>query len=163
MVESFDDFSRKYDEDKSDKARLAKAANAQWELLKGLVKKFAGDGRSFDGHHFSFINEPLCPLLVLNNVSAALIDKSTPDKPVTGYQAVFSRKPAGPLQSYAGDKSPLSERTWNLELGLLRDEFTWTVDGTQFYPTSACDEIAKELARYHLEYELAVKKIAAKG
>jgi hypothetical protein len=158
MPESFDDFSRKHDEDKSDKERLAKAAKAQWELLKGLVKKFGGDGRSFDGHHFSFINEPLGPLLVLNNVSAALIDKSTPDKPVTGYQVVFSRKPAGPFQAYAEDESRLSERTWTLELGLLRDEFTWTVDETQFYPPSARDEIAKELARYHLEYEQAVKK-----
>jgi hypothetical protein len=159
MPESFDDFSRKHDEDKSDKERLAKAAKAQWELLKGLVKKFATEGRRFDGHQFSFIDVPLGPLLVLKNVSAALIDKSTPDKPVTGYQAVFSRKPDGPLQAYSDDESPLSERTWNLELGLLRDEFIWIVDGqvTQFYPTSACDEIAKELGRYHLEYELALK------
>jgi hypothetical protein len=155
MIENFDDFSRKRDEERRKQERLVKETKPEWEVLKGLVSQFALDGKGIDGYKFKSVPDLSGrPLLVLNSVSAVLFDRGDRSGVPQDCRVRFSRKPVGSGEDYVDD-SPLAAKTWSLQPDILDDEFVWLVNGqgNRVSSVELAEEIAKELARFHIEYE----------
>ena len=154
MVDDFDAFSRKRDEERRNQERLAKETKPEWEVLKGLVYQFALDGKGIDGRKFEWVPDLSGRgLLALSFVSAVLFDGGERNGVPQDCRVRFSRKPAGSGEDYVDD-SPLAPRTWSLEPDILDDEFVWFVErGRRLSSAELAEEIAKELARFHIEYE----------
>jgi hypothetical protein len=158
MTESFDDFAQKRDEELQNRKRLAEETKPEWEILKSETAKFAQDGKGIDGHKFGWEPNPTArgTLLVLSDVSANLFDRGERDGVPQDCGVFFSRKPAGPGRMYFDD-SPVATKTWSLEPKILAGRFVWFVSERKCHLSTAelADEIAKELAQYHIEYEKA--------
>ena len=152
---AFDDFSRRRDEERQKRERIAKEIKSEWEILKGFVSQFALDEKSLDDHKFAWVADLSGrPLLVLNSVSAMLCGGERLGVP-PDYSIIFSRKPAGSGEVYVDD-SPVSPNTWELKADIVNDNFVWCINNDRGSTTAAlADAIAERLARYHIEYEQA--------
>jgi hypothetical protein len=99
-------------------------------------------------------------MLALGNV-AAVFEAPTIFNSVSQNNPIsirFSRKPAGSGQAYAHPSSPLAEIEWDLQPQIFNGAFVWTVPNKgegRFSAETLTDEIAKQLAQYHIEYEAA--------
>jgi hypothetical protein len=156
MEQSFDDFARRHASDQENRARLTKDTRAEWEIAKGLVSQFALDGKGIGTRHFEWVALGEHPMLVLGNVAAVLLDGGDSGGVPQKIHVRFARKPANYYQVYADD-SPLNETVWELEPQIIEGDFVWFVSDRAGHYSSAvlAEEVAKELAQYHIEYEKA--------
>lgn len=157
MSQSFDDFARKHEADKGDRARLTKETPAEYEILKGFISQFAVDGKGFGSRTFHWTNTPTGrPMLVLGNVAAVLTGASNKGGVPQNAGVRFTRKPAGSGQVYIDDQ-PMEEKVWDLEPEIVEGEFVWFVfeRAKRFSTADLAEEIAKRLAQCHIEYEKA--------
>ena len=157
MTESFDDFARKHASDKDDRTRLRSETKAEWEILKGLVSQFAIDGKGIGNRQFTWQTSITGrPMLVLENVAALFLDDGERAGVPQNTRVRLTRRPAGHGQVYIDDP-PLEDITWGMEPGIKNGEFIWFVpEKTRHYSaTEIAEEIAKELAQYHIAYENA--------
>jgi len=157
MTDSFKEFALKYENQKRDNQQAAKGAPLQWETLKNTVSQFCDRCDGFDGNLFLWItNYGSNSMLVLKDVAASfIIVGKKVNEPTKGFRIVFSRKPETPGEVYI-DESPLKKKIWDLELEVKSGEYVWFVDRLapqRFKTDDLLEEIAKELARYYLEYE----------
>jgi|GEM_PF-3767449 len=156
MSENFDEFARRREGTRRDNEQLRRKAKPEWERLKGLLSALASDGKGIDGHRFEWTTDLTGnPLLVLNNVSATI--SLGPEQDGIHHGKVrFTRRPAGVGKAFP-DKSPVPDKTWSLEPMVENGEFLWFVFERAWKISSAelKEEIAKELARHHIEYQKA--------
>ena len=156
MSDNFDEFARKREQTGRDSEQLRREAKPEWERLKSLMSELASDGKGIDGYRFEWTTDLTGnPMLVLNNVSATLSVAREQGKVPQG-QVRFTRRPAGVGEGYP-DESRVPARTWSLEPMVENGAFLWFVfeRAWKISPAELKEEIAKELARYHIEYEKA--------
>lgn len=154
----FDDFAQKHANELENKKRIAKETKSEWDFLKNLLSKFALDGRGIDSYKFKWVSDLSGhPSLVLNNVSAILFDRRGPDGVAQGYRVRFSRKPAGLGRAYVDSESRVPEKSWSIEPDISNGKFVWFVyeRGRRWATAEVAQEIATELAQYHIRYEKA--------
>lgn len=153
MFESFDYFSSEHDREKSDQERLVKEAGNQWELLSNLAIRFANEGKSFDGHSFSWAEG--LNSLILGAVAARFSKRGRIlNDSGRGFNVTFCRAPSPgvPLE-----ESAIPDETLILELQCKDGEFAWLAknyEGT-LSPEVLLEEIARRLSKYHLKYKKA--------
>jgi hypothetical protein len=159
LEEGFDDFARRHAEELQNREGLAKETKPEWHILKSEVSKFALDGKGIEGHKFDWATDLSgLPLLVLNNVSATLIDGGDRNGVPQNCRVIFSRRPPGPNQMYAEEESRVAAKTWHLEPEIRHGQFLWLVRellGRRLSSSDLSEKIAEELARYHIQYEAA--------
>ncbi len=158
MAQSFDDFAQKHAADKDDRARLTAETKAEYEILKGFISQFAVDGKGLGNQNFNWRNTLTGrPMLVLGNVAAVLLTDGERGGIPQNIRVRFTRKPAGSMQAYADDSSPLADATWSLEPEIFKGNFVWFVfeRAGRYTAANLAEEIAKKLAQYHVEYEHA--------
>lgn len=153
MFEGFDDFSREHDQEKGEHERVTTEAGSQWKLLMSLASRFAGEGKAFDGHSFSW-SEGLHSLIL--GAVAARFNKggSIPNAPGRGYSVTLCR---APRSGEFLDEPPIRDETLSLELQFKDEAFAWSVINCEssLSPEVLIVEIARRLSKYHLEYEKA--------
>jgi hypothetical protein len=134
----------------------------EYEGLKSRVSRLAADRKGIpNGPTFEWCQTITGrPMLALGNV-AAVFEAPTIFNSVSQNNPIsirFSRKPAGSGQAYAHPSSPLAEIEWDLQPQIFNGAFVWTVPNKgegRFSAETLTDEIAKQLAQYHIEYEAA--------
>lgn len=156
MTESFDDFKQKHEQEQKGRERLAKDTPPEWEILKGEVSRFAIDRKTFNGYSFSWIPEPGCAKLILNDVAAFLFDGRVRNGVPEGYRVRFDRRPPGIGKQFIDD-NPVPAKTWSLEPTIEGGEFRWSASEQVGKRSSAelGEEIAKQLSKHHIAYETA--------
>jgi hypothetical protein len=157
-METFDDFSRRHDDEQESRDRLIRDTKAEWEILKGLISRFAIDGQGFGGYKFETAEESGRRVLHLSSVAATLYDRSETNELPRHCTVVFCRRWRS-VNSVFPHPSPLDDKVWSLEPELLYGEFVWFVPELKlrFSCGQLAEEVAKALAEYHLEYEKAVR------
>lgn len=160
MAQSFDEAARAYATGKENQARLMAEIKTEYEGLKNRVSQLAANGKGLpNGPTFEWGHTITGrPMLSLGNV-AAVFEAPTVFNSVSENRIAirFSRKPAGSGQAYAGS-SPLAEIEWDLQPQIFNGAFVWAIpyQGTgRFSADALSDEIAKQLAQYHIDYEAA--------
>ncbi|MGC2694948.1 MAG: toll/interleukin-1 receptor domain-containing protein, partial [Candidatus Angelobacter sp.] len=154
----FDDFAQKHVNELENKKRVAKETESEWDFLKNLLSRFALDGRGIDSYKFEWVPDLSgYPSLVLNNVSAILFDRGGLDGVAQSYRVRFSRKPAGPGRAYVDGESRVPEKSWSIEPDISNGKFVWFVyeRGRRWASAEVAQEIATELAQYHIRFEKA--------
>ena len=157
MSEIFDDFARGHEQARMTRESLAKETDAEWEILKGEVSKFAIDCKTFNGYPFSWFPEPGAARLVLNDVAAFLLDGGVRDGVPEGYRVRFDRRPPRPGRQFTED-ARVPATSWLLAPTIEDGEFRWSVSKQVGRKSSAelAEEIAKQLSRHHVAYETAL-------
>ena len=155
MTENFDDFARKHEDEQKGRERLAKDTPPEWEILKGEVSNFAIDRKTFNSYPFSWLPEPGCAKLILNDVAAFLFDGRVRNGVPEGYRVRFDRRSPGVGRQFTDD-NPVPVKTWSLEPIVEAGEFRWSVPELgKKSSAELAEEIAKQVSKHHIAYETA--------
>jgi hypothetical protein len=159
-MSEFDDLERKQKQEQLDKEQLARETMTEWEVaLKGFVSEFALNGKGIGSDKFQWQNNPSqrSASLILNNVAATLYDSGEQNGIPQRCGVLIGRKPLGPNQVWADDKSPIEPRKWSLEPTVENGEFLWLVEklNRKFSSAQLADTIAKQVGECHVAYQKA--------
>jgi hypothetical protein len=166
MPENFDDFAQQQSvseaNERRDRARLAQETKPEWAVLKGLVSRFALDGKEFGGHKFEWAPYPASrpEFLRLKDVAVTFLDQGERNGVPQNCRVRFTRRPLKPLEMWVDDEFSPPPLDWSLNPVIQGESIGWLVPevGAGFSSADLAEKIAIELSRYHSKYEDAYSR-----
>lgn len=154
MVENFDDFARRQEIQQQNHERLAKETKPEWSVLKGLVSRFALDGKEFSGYKFEWTPYSAPEFLGLGNVAAMFLDQGERNGVPQRCRVRFARRPLEPGRQWVNE-TPVEPLEWSLEPVIEGESLAWSIPRLKLTLSSAdlAEKIAIELSKYHTAYE----------
>jgi hypothetical protein len=156
MSSDFDQFMKDREAEKANQRTLAEDTEAQWDLLKSLSRSVS-DGKTIDGHAFTWGEQCGDDFLQLNNV-AAIFRRSQKNQRLQNYQIIFDRHSPSPTAVFL-HRMRIASKVWSCEPKMEEGSFVWSVSelGKSYSAEDLSNSIAEELVRYHEEYEEAYR------
>lgn len=125
MVDSFDEFSKKREQQKQEREKVERDTKPEWVALKGFAESLAQDGKGVDDFKFEWVPDAHSPRLVLGAVAATFMERPKPQGLIE-YRIGFARKPAG-LNKQWMDDAPFEPQDWTLIPKGVGDDIQWMV------------------------------------
>jgi hypothetical protein len=163
MAEDFDQFaqqhSRNREIEQQNRESLARETKPEWAVLKGLVSRFALDGKEFGGHKFEWspYSASGYEFLRLKDVAVTFSDRGDRNGVPQNCRVRFTRRPLESGRMWVDDEPPLEPLEWSLGPVIESESLAWSVPELRETLSSAdlAEKIVIELSKYHAAYEEA--------
>ncbi|HEY2498276.1 MAG TPA: hypothetical protein VGK24_14525 [Candidatus Angelobacter sp.] len=165
MADDFDKFIQEHSQEQQGREKLSQETKPEWAVLKGLVSRFALDGKEFSGHKFEWAPYAASrsEFLRLNDVAVIFLDQGERNGVPLNCRVRFTRRPLEPGRMWVDNEAPLEPLEWSLEPQIEGENLVWSVPklGATLSSANLAEKIAIELSKYHAAYEKAYGRWSA--